>query len=271
MPVCYGSIDLPSCSILFLEDIGTDDRSDRTLAWYGRYSRLLGQMNGMAVDPADEPRWLSGDFLTAEVRRASSLVDCLHATPSNSASARVYTPQNRSDSFKILERSDDLLGALGPLPIGFSHLDAFSRNVIQRGDDLVLFDWSLAGKAPIGADLAGLFLITLIHMDVDVDDIAAFETVLLDSLFAGLTDVGNPLAATDLQFAFTAATLLRLVGFMIDARPVLEDDPTVFESITGRPLDEILDAWSKIWNHVRPAITSLDQHTEAKHQTRGPM
>jgi hypothetical protein len=259
-PACYGSIELAAGSILFLEDLGPDDRSDRTLAWYGRLARLLGQMNGMAHDPAGQPRWLSRDFVGGEARVASSLVNRLRDEPSNPASSRLYAAQNRSDSIRILEQSEQILDALGRIPNGFSHLDAFSRNVIQRGDECVLFDWSLAGNAPIGADLACLFLLTAIHLDVDVDDIAEFEAVLFESYLNGLGAGGHPIEAADVRFGFVAATLLRQLGFMINAQPVFENDPSFVETVSGRPVDEVVDGLLKVWAHVHQMATEVDHY-----------
>lgn len=260
VPACYGSIELAASSILFLEDLGPDDRAGRTFAWYGRLARLLGQMNGMAHDCAEQPTWLSRDFVGGEARFASTLVNRLHHTPSNPVSSRLYTPQNRSDFIRIIDRSEHILDALGRIPGGFSHLDAFSRNVIQRGDDCVLFDWSLTGNAPIGADLAGLFLLTAIHIDVDVDDIAEFEAVLFESYLNGLADGGNPIDAADLRFAFVAATVLRHLGFVTGAQPVFENDLSFVESLAGRPLDEIVDALLKLWDHVHRMATEVDHY-----------
>lgn len=105
-----------------------------------------------------------------------------------------------------------------------AHLDAFSRNVIARNDDLALIDWELVGEAPIGVEVAGLFVITAVHLDVPSGDLAEFEAAVFDGYVAGLRDI-RAAATDDVRMAFAAAVALRFLGVFTRIRPLLLENP----------------------------------------------
>lgn len=71
LPACYFWADLELASVIVLEDVGSDDRSARTMAWYGRFAQQLGRMNGSPHDSRTQPVWFSNDFVGSQARAAS--------------------------------------------------------------------------------------------------------------------------------------------------------------------------------------------------------
>jgi hypothetical protein len=153
---------------------------------------------------------------------------------------------------EVARHGERLLAALAGVPTGLAHLDAFSRNVTRRDEDLVLLDWAFVGTAPLGAELAGLFLLTAIHCDIPADALADFEHAVLEGYRAGLADVGCPLDPDDLRHAYATAVTLRFLQFLIHVHPVLADTPAAVTAVVGRPLSEVLDAWARLAAHLHP-------------------
>ena len=251
LPVCHASVDLEECTVLLLEDLGPDDGSARTAGWYGNFARLLGRMNGNRDVVRQRPSWFTTDFVGGEARWAASLVAETMAPPPDGI-ARLYSEQHRRELTDVANNCDRLLAALDSLPKGVAHLDAFSRNVIARDDDLALIDWALVGEAPIGAEVAGLFVITAVHLDVPCDDLAEFEAAVFDGYVAGLRDVGCPVATDDVRMAFAAAVALRFLGFLTRARPLLVDNPDAIAAIVGQPVEDVLKHLVQLADHVGP-------------------
>ena len=146
LPECYFSADLELASVIVLEDVGSDDRLARTMSWYGRFAQQLGSMNGSPHDSVTQPAWFSSDFVGSQARAASISVPSLLSHPSTFI-VSFCTDANRGQVLAMAQHCELLIAALGEVPQGVSHLDAFSRNVTQRDDEFVLFDWAQIGRA----------------------------------------------------------------------------------------------------------------------------
>lgn len=251
LPICHASVDLEECTVLLLEDLGPVDGSARTVEWYGDLARSLGRMNGNRDGTGQRPLWFTTDFTGGEARWAASLIAETVATPPDSI-ARLFSEQHRRELTDVANNCDRLLATLDSVLKGVAHLDAFSRNVIARDDDLALIDWALVGEAPIGADLAALFVITAVHLDVPSGDLDEFEGAVFDGYVAGLSDVGCPLATDEVRMAFASAVALRFLGFLTRARPLLVDNPDAIAAIVGQPVEEVLAHLVELADHVRP-------------------
>lgn len=156
----------------------------------------------------------------------------------------------------MAENCESLIAALAGLPQGVSHLDSFSRNVTQRDNEFVLFDWALVGSAPVGADLAALFLLSVFHFDVAAADWLAFEDAVFEGYRVGLGDVGCPLGSDELRFAFSAAVALRWLGFLGDVLPEFENAPEVLKAATGRPIGDLLERLQQFADLIRPRVAA---------------
>ncbi len=71
--------------------------------------------------------------------------------------------------------------------------------------------------APIGADLAGLLVITAVYLDVPLGDLAAFEATVFDGHVSGSRDVGGPAATDAVRMACAAQDLSQ--GVPVAATP----------------------------------------------------
>lgn len=259
LPVCHASADADECTVLLLEDLGPDDRSTRTTGWYGDLARLLGRMNGNRDGIGLRPAWLTTDFAGGEARWAAALVAETMAPPPDWI-ARLYSEQHRRDLTDVVNNCDLLLAALDSLPKGVAHLDAFSRNVIARNDDLALIDWELVGEAPIGVEVAGLFVITAVYLDVPSGDLAEFEAAVFDGYVAGLRDIGCTAATDDVRMAFAAAMALRFLGVFTRIRPLLLDNPDAIAAIAGQPVEEVLEYWVELAGQMSAIARESARH-----------
>jgi hypothetical protein len=212
-------------------------------------------MNGSPHDSVTQPAWFTSDFVGSQARAASISVPSLLSQPSTFI-VSFCTDANRGQVLAMAQHCELLIAALGEVPQGVSHLDAFSRNVTQRDDEVVLFDWALVGSAPVGADLAGLFLLSVFHFDVEEGDWRAFEDAVFEGYRVGLGEVGCPLVADELRFAFSAALALRWLGFLADALPAFENAPEVLEAVTGHPINELLERLKQFADFVRPQVAA---------------
>jgi hypothetical protein len=91
----------------------------------------------------------------------------------------------RHESYALLRR----------LPQTFSHMDVFRRNIFDpypsaSPDTFTLIEWSFAGIAAIGEELAALVGASVIFLDVPAADIRQLEDVTLDAYIEGLRDAG---------------------------------------------------------------------------------
>lgn len=143
-----------------------------------------------------------------------------------------------------------LLDACQALPHGPAHLDAYSRNLIvdPAADAIGLVDWANAGSAPLGTDPATLFILSLNYLDADVISIGELEDAITGAMHSRLTS--SHASTRQASEGFHAVVRLRHLAMMMNAFPMVERaDPSV-SAIVGRPLDEIVEQWLSVGDHL---------------------
>jgi hypothetical protein len=177
---------------LWLEDLGSADaRWD--LARYGLAARHLGRFNGAFPAGAfDAPwltrRWLTTWLLTGFGSRAQRVLDndAIWAHPDVRAGfksdARDRLRRHWADRREVLER-------LLARPHTLCHLDAFRKNLFDRGGETVAIDWSYVGMAPIGAEVGHLVMGSVAFADHGHDN-RALAAACLDTYVEGLREGG---------------------------------------------------------------------------------
>lgn len=221
--------DLPSAGPMSIRDAASAAHS-------------LSEFNGGEATPRP---WWSTDFLDREFRALANHPDRL-AEQRHDASLE----QLRRQLVLLTAEAPDHLATVASLSPGPAHLDAYSRNLMFSPADhqIGLVDWANAGSAPLGTDPATLFVLSLDHLDVDAASILELEQSITAGMHAGLASKGA--SVFDANAGFRAASRLRHLAMMMNALPMVErNDPAVSE-IIGRPLDEIIDQWLTVGDHL---------------------
>jgi hypothetical protein len=266
-PRCHAVLDTPTCVALVLQDVRFDSPDGRAPVWYAPFGRLLGRFNARGVDGGSAdgpgaPEWLCRDFADEQARRVA---DRLSDVLGDRSDAMAWLPTDaRRRIPDLVRRVDTLAAILRDLPPTLAHQDAFSRNVVARDGEHLLIDWAFVGIAPVGAEIAGTLAITAMHGDVSTGDITELEDVLLREYRAGLADAGLPMAAEDLLVAYSIAVTLRFARFVTEVQSVMHTDPSLPGAVAGRPLEEVLAAWTALAAHVVP---HTDRALRAAHAT----
>ena len=161
------------------------------------------------------------------------------------------------------------LAALDRLPKTFGHLGAAPSNVFARRDpsgqtQTVAIDWSHAGIAEIGHDIAPLVFYSFLSFLDDRMDIAQAEA-LDERVFAGymygLQEAGWQGDPSTARFGYAASLALRY-GLSCLRRPLSygldESGRAWVEQVRGRPIEEVLDRFAAVHRFV------LDRADEAR-------
>lgn len=248
MPKCLGSAIDKEVAVLVLEDLTFDDRDARSIEWYARLARGLGELS--SAPPLDVPTWASQGFVTSQARTMMAAVPGMAMAPSPHLADLV------DDWLPLLERLVDaapsLLGQLDAMPQSFNHLDAFSRNAAEIDGRIVLIDWAFAGVAPIGADAAGVVAMTAMHGDAAGLDLSQFHRSVVDAFVSGVGDLPSGVAFEDVEHAIEALLTLRWAGFLAQVHGAGDEILEIVESVSGRPFDEGLRAWQALSELVMP-------------------
>lgn len=166
------------------------------------------------------------------------------------------------DSVEVFNRcvSDygQLLDALDRLPQTLGHQDTYPTNLMSRTgsdgqEETVALDWGLAGTAPIGSDLAQLF----IGLAQNFNDLPAGEAgaLLLEGYLAGLRDLGWAGDEQQVALGFKATTVLRLVFLMIFYLQGASSPDAGSEALTE--LGANLDKLARLFEHLAPQVFQL--------------
>lgn len=202
---------------------------------------LLSAFNASGAEPR---AWWSANFIASEYQTLGNHSDLLDAARADRSLERL-----RRQLVALAAQAPELLASVDELPVGPAHLDAYSRNLIV-GDTIGLIDWSNAGAAPLGTDPATLLVLTLDYLDVDASSIAELEGSIVDAMHAGLRGTASESAAAAATTCFRAVTRLRHLAMMMNALPMVERRDPAVSTIVGQPLDQIVEQWLAVGDHL---------------------
>lgn len=269
-PRCYGVAERPGdVNWLWYEEIVDSYGGQWPGARYGLAARHLGRLSGAYVS-----RWQAADYPwlgRALLRQFSSGIAFfapwstdagrLAAAMQHPVFSRLLAPRSR-DFFRIcvLER-ERLLNALDRLPLTLGHQDAYPTNLMSRLDDhgqevTVALDWGLAGVAPIGGDLAQLF-IGLFENATELDPAGA-ERLVVDGYLQGLRDSGWMGAEGEAIFGFHGTTVFRIIFLLLFA--LGEPLSRAMAGESDEPLDtlaENLNRQARLLDYLEPSVAYL--------------
>lgn len=237
MPRLLASERAGSHLTLVLEDLGSTDTP--TVDGLAEVAGLLARWNS---SPSASAPWWSTDALRTEFRILADHPERL-ASPQPAAAHEAL----RQQLVALLEQAPALLASLDAKPMGPTHLDAYTRNLVFGSDGTIgLVDWANFGTAPVGTDPATLFVLSLSYCDVGVELIGPFETAVVTAMVANLGTASAHAART----TFAAVSRLRFLAMMMNALPMVEARDPAVSAIVGCPLDDIVEQWIAIGDHL---------------------
>ena len=226
-PRFYGAADRPGDVYwLWLEEIADGYGGQWPVARYGLAARHLGRLSGAYLrdwQPAGYP-WLGRALLrqfAVDIRTFapwSADAEQIIAALDHPLCRRLFSAAGRDAFRAILLGYPRLLDELDRLPTTLGHQDAYPTNLMSRmasdGQEVtVALDWGLAGVAPLGSDLAQLFI--GLHQNHDGLDAAETQQRLLEDYVQGLRDMDWTGNAADAAFGFVGTTLFRLTFLLV--------------------------------------------------------
>jgi hypothetical protein len=214
------------------------------------FARHLGVAQGLHRDSPEEP-WHSRRFLRQYAGRRD-----YPAIPWDHPAAAAHWPRDTREGLRLIwERRNDLFTIAEHLPQTLCHLDVWPMNLIQRGSEPVLLDWSFTGRGAIGEDIANLIADTFFDGLQPVEHLAETEAAITDAYLTGLAETGHPehnatrkaIAATGAaKYCWLApAMLTRLAA----GRPIASADYDTAEDAAvlarRRPIFDMLVRWAR--------------------------
>jgi hypothetical protein len=235
---------------LWLEDLGSQDES-WSLERFACAARCLGRFNGAYLTGVAMPQvpWLSRHWLRGWLAEAAPAVQTLSAHRGDPLVRRVYPPDVMAGIEDLWSNRERLLNALDCLPRTLCHNDAFRRNLVWRGEQLVGLDWAFVGPGPIGAELSAFISATVAFAEVDLVERPAFEDAAVSGYLAGLHEVGWQGAADDVWLGYAATSALRYgPGTVRLVLPCLLDRSLQAHAaeVLDMPFDAVVAHWAAV-------------------------
>ncbi|MEM9036439.1 MAG: hypothetical protein AAGD18_17710 [Actinomycetota bacterium] len=239
---CLATTTTDEAAVLVLDRIDFDDVGARTEDWYHEFARRLARLSATPVD--DPPDWASHHFIEEELRLTVEAAPGLMRSPAVAIAEMVSI---WSPAYEALLAAPDLpLRRLAAVPVGFQHLDAFSRNAADLGGPIALIDWAYAGFAPLGADAAAMVVINALYGDAEPARVPELRHAVVDGYLAGVRDSGVTLDADVLAEAIDTLCVLRWLRFLTQVNEAGPEISGVASSIAGHAFEHLVREWEAL-------------------------
>jgi hypothetical protein len=229
---------------------------------YEHAAQGLGQFNGAYLTgrPLPTSSHVSHRWLRAFVETFAPAFAQLPELRDQSLVRRCWPGALLDRVLELWAERTVLLDALETLPQTFCHLDAHPRNLLldATSQEIVAVDWSYAGIAAIGSELASVVAASACFYDAEPDQLTQTDLVSFDAYVAGLRAAGWHGDRRAVRLGFTTAVALHYglfpMGFF------LLDDGLLFrfEKLFGHGATDIAHRWAAI------AAYLLDRADEAR-------
>ena len=260
-PRCLSATEQPDGSVwLWLEDVQDHYGSQWPLEQYAIAARCLGRFNGAYLAGQDWPPYAWLERTSSEPRgviNAYGWVEQLVADPAtweHPLLRATFAPSLLARLPELWANRHDLLQALERMPRTLCHQDAWHGNMMAPNvgvdNDLVVIDWSYAGRGIIGADpgdlaVAGYGLVKTVIPP------AAIDEAVFDSYLDGLREAGFPAERSLVRFAYATYAALKYGCLLIWLRDVPNEQRHAFwERVSGQPMDGFLRQHATILEHL---------------------
>jgi hypothetical protein len=215
---------------LCLEEVKGDHARPWSLELYARAARQLGEFNGayLAGQPLPDETWITHDWLRKYLQEAAPSVDYIRQNPADTIINRMLPGMTMPLTLAIWEEHERMLKVLDAMPQGFCHQDAFDRNLFYRGEELVVIDWTYAGIAPVGTEVAALVGAALGVAGFPVSQAKALDQACVENYLEGLRQAGYQPDPRQVRLCFCLTLALRYVtgGMIGEMIPRLLDPTT---------------------------------------------
>jgi hypothetical protein len=271
-PQFYGAVVRPGDIYwLWLEEIADMYGGNWPVERHQLAARHLGRLSGVYLkdfSPADYPwlarstlrQWLTGTHSIDPHLSSPERVSALMGHP---AVNRLFDGESRELFRRCIVNRERLLDALDSLPQTLGHQDTYPTNLMARRDEhgleeTVALDWGMAGVAPIGSDLAQLFIgLCLNNTGLPA---GAAEQLVIGGYLAGLRDTAWTGDEWAVRLGFTATTVLRLIFLVIFYLQGGSSPAAGTEPPTSEMLEELVANLNKVARllvHLAPQVFQL--------------
>jgi hypothetical protein len=233
-PRCYAATEhRNSTAWIWMEEVRDEVHEQWPLSYYSDVARCLGQFNGayLAGKSLPDYPWLTRKHLRKYVEHAAPAVERLLNSLGYSLVQRALPGISAEFIQTIWEERHAILETIEHLPQTFCHLDAFRRNLFSRhtadgGCKVTAVDWSFAGIAAVGEEIAPLVNGSVAFGGVDPDDEIELEQIVLEGYLEGLQDAGWQGNPDLVRFGYAATLYWRYAvgGFIGEAIPWMLDE-----------------------------------------------
>ena len=209
-------------------------RDERTHPWsievYAHTANCLGQFNGayLAGRPLPTDDWITHDWLRKYLEHATPSVEFVRRNPAHPAVQSLLPGIALPMTLAMWEERGRMLRVLDELPQTFCHQDAFGRNLFHRDDQVIALDWSFAGIAPVGAELAPLVGVAFGLTGYPSSQAKELDQACFRAYLEGLSQAGWNPDPRQVRLGYTLTVTLRYVlGAVIgEMLPGLLDEKT---------------------------------------------
>ena len=214
---CYGVEAHGDTFRIWQEEVVDEVGRPWPLDRYSLAARHLGQLNGayLVGRPLPTEPWVLREWIRSEVAEEEALdVARPPRLPDHPLSRRAFPGRSVDDLLRFWTDRELFLAALDQLPKTFGHLDAAPSNVFARRDpsgetQTVAIDWSHAGIAEIGHDIAPLVFFSFLDDRMDVAQTEALDKHVFAGYVRGLQEAGWQGDPRIARLGYTASLALR--------------------------------------------------------------
>jgi hypothetical protein len=167
------------------------------LGHFALVARQLGRFNGayLAGRPLPIADWVSRQWTRKWTEAARPAIEQFDRYLEHPLVANTFPPAKRRVVERLFAERHRWFDAIDALPQTLCHLDAFPRNVFLRPDpdgDLRpgLIDWSFAGIAAVGEELASLVSSSVLFGEAEGIPIETLDGTVFAAYTEGLRDAG---------------------------------------------------------------------------------
>lgn len=254
-PHCYQVSDYGDTYWLWLEDIA--DATPWSLATFGQAARQFGYLNGLYAVERPIPSW---GWLATDEGVARMCIDQRFVTDESwrqiSDLSQQYPFIRQAWPDDVLEGMERLWGEredfftlLRHLPKTLVHGDVARKNLFVRPrregvDEIVAIDWGLLGRAPLGQEISGLTVHTIVGQFLPPGELEELDNWVFHEYLHGLHEVGWRGDSRIVRLGYTARTALHfsILHTVLKHETKLTDteEGREFEARTALSRDEYL-------------------------------
>jgi hypothetical protein len=191
-PRYYLAQESPDGAWVWMQKVTDHHPGHWTLDEYSFAARQIGRWNAACLAEAQPPGepWLGRQIY----RSFLSWVD-QEAAWQFPLNLKHVSTENRARQERLWAEREDYFNVLDNLPLNFSHLDCFRRNLFIRpgrdqADELVVVDWAQCGPCPLGAEMSNLTGMSALLLEWPPERVRELDAAVFASYLQGLCEAG---------------------------------------------------------------------------------